>query len=337
MTSPGDRGCRVCGADAQGPRFVVREMMFGFGDSFEYRQCTECGSVQIADVPADLARYYPRQYYSFRSTADGRGPIKRLIRNLRNEHALFGLGWLGAWLESRFPYPELRSISRVRGLRRDFRILDVGCGGGVLLRELSERGFRHLLGIDPYIDADLDHGRGLRILKRHLHEVDAEWDLVMFHHSLEHVSDPRATLELARERLAAGGTVLVRVPVVPCAAFERYGAHWVALDAPRHVFVPSVEGMRRMAGHAGLVLTSMVHDSTALQFWGSEQYLRGAPLSSAESFSTNPSAFPPATVAAWRREAEHLNSVGRGDQAAFYLMHAGDAEARHSGDGSRGA
>jgi len=321
MSEPRPRACCVCGSASCAELLTARERMFGLGGAFPYVQCRDCGSLQIAAIPPDLGRYYTDGYYSFQAGAAEAGGFKRAVRRLRDRHALFGSGGaLGRWLAARFPYPELAGIGRVRGLTLDTRILDVGCGAGCLLRALHGHGFTSLAGVDPFIPADLDAAPGVRVLKRHVHELEGLWDLVMFHHSLEHVPDPTATLRHCLARLAPGGQMLIRVPIVPSAAFERYRECWVGLDAPRHLFIPSLAGIERMARALGLRVGPVTHDSTELQFWGSERYLQDLPLAPRAEGGPQRDAFPARRLAAWRREARRLNEAGRGDQAAIVLM-----------------
>ena len=40
-------------------------MMFGTRERFAYFECSACGCLQIETVPADMARHYPDNYYSF--------------------------------------------------------------------------------------------------------------------------------------------------------------------------------------------------------------------------------------------------------------------------------
>lgn len=41
-------------------------MMFGFRNEFTYIECAVCGTVQIEEVPTDIAEYYPGDYYSYK-------------------------------------------------------------------------------------------------------------------------------------------------------------------------------------------------------------------------------------------------------------------------------
>src|SRR4051794_1943123 len=56
--------CPACEAGGNFRAFTAREMMFGWRDSFAYCECPYCASLHIAQVPEDLARFYPSNYYS---------------------------------------------------------------------------------------------------------------------------------------------------------------------------------------------------------------------------------------------------------------------------------
>src|ERR1035438_6379952 len=57
--------CVACGSDRTRGRHDVPETMFRTGDSFTYRECDVCGSLQIDTVPPELAVHYDSdRYYS---------------------------------------------------------------------------------------------------------------------------------------------------------------------------------------------------------------------------------------------------------------------------------
>ncbi len=143
----------------------------------------------------------------------------------------------------------------------------------------------------------------------------------MLHHTFEHMDQPHAVMSDFFRLLKPGKTALVRVPLVSSLAFRRYGADWVQLDAPRHLYLHTVDSMKRVAEKAGLETTDVVFDSTAFQFWGSEQYRSGIPLRDPRSYAMDPSKSPftPADILEFEREAARLNESGEGDQACFYL------------------
>ncbi|MEW5927530.1 MAG: class I SAM-dependent methyltransferase [Gemmatimonadota bacterium] len=308
--------CRICGAQDDLTGYAVREMMFGTRETFDYFQCAACGCLQMAAFPHDMSGHYPADYYAHHPRERRARGVRAAFRAMRDRHAITGRGILGGAFGRVFPYPGGR-VHRwmVRGgaTGPDSRILDVGCGSGELLRDMAAAGYRNVLGADPFVAADLHLPGGVRVLKRNVREVEGEFDLVMFHHALEHIPDQVGTLRAVARILAPGGTCLVRIPVVSSYAWEHYGVDWVQLDAPRHLFLHSVDSLRRVAADAGLAVAAVEYDSTELQFVGSELYRRDIPLCEAAGV------FSRREIRAFRKRADELNRAGRGDSAAFYL------------------
>jgi SAM-dependent methyltransferase len=214
------------------------------------------------------------------------------------------------------------------GLTVRSRILDVGCGAGRLLHSLAGIGFQSLLGIDRFLRADragaAPGNPGCRIERLDISEVRGPFDLVMFHHSFEHLDDPEGTLRHVARLLAPGGWCLIRTPTPSSFAWREYGTDWVQLDAPRHLCLASVAGAARLADRAGFRLLEVRDDSTAFQFWGSEQYRRGIPLESERSYAKHPDASPFSRreIRAFEARARELNRRRDGDQVALYLRRA---------------
>src|SRR6266852_6035050 len=65
MTSSQVRVCKVCGNASGNKTHLAREMMFGLRNEFEYLECGCCGCVQLVAPPEDMAKYYPKDYYSY--------------------------------------------------------------------------------------------------------------------------------------------------------------------------------------------------------------------------------------------------------------------------------
>ncbi|MFO0918387.1 MAG: class I SAM-dependent methyltransferase [Planctomycetaceae bacterium] len=311
--------CRICGNEDRNREHTAREMMIGLKEPFSYFQCGGCDCLQIADFPDDMSRFYPATYYSY-ARPDRAGAIKSVLLKWRDRYALFGQGWIGKKLSRKFPREQLEWLKRLK-LTRKSRILDIGCGTGALLYSLRQQGCEQVLGADPFVDKDLEYANGLRILKRDIHGVEGTWDLVMFHHSFEHMADPERVLQRTRQLLDPHGVCLIAVPVVPCYAWEHYGTDWVQLDAPRHFFLHSVKSMEILADRCGLMVSEVLYNSSAFQFWGSEQYRRQIPLRSPQSYAENPagSIFSDQAIQEFSNRAQDLNKDGRGDSAVFFL------------------
>jgi len=305
--------CRICNTSADHPVYTVREMMMGTGEQFAYFQCERCHCLQIAEFPREIARYYPANYYSFSTTSRDKtdNKVVKWARRTRNAASVAANGFGSSLVRTLFPNKKLLPLLRL-GITRDSRILDVGCGSGWRLYALRESGFNNTLGVDPYLENDLTYENGLQILKKSVSGVEGTWDVVMFHHSLEHIPDQAATLRAAAGLLRPGGTCLIRVPVASSYAWDFYREHWYQIDAPRHCYLHSYESMKLLAEQCGLALRSTVCDSTLDQFRTSEMYKRGF-----RSFKE--AGFTRTQKREWKRRAAELNREGRGDQAVFYL------------------
>jgi SAM-dependent methyltransferase len=321
--------CRICGNIEDNKEYIIKEMHFGFEEEFTYFQCKECGCLQIKNIPDNLSKYYPSNYYSFNpANLEKRGIIsfvKTIFKLIRNSFAIFNHGLVGKIIYSFYPYEALRSLSRVR-LNKNSKILDVGCGTGKLLLELRDLGFTHLVGIDPYIEKDIEYKNGVKILKKTIQEFseseNGKYDLIMFHHSFEHIQEPFETLEACKRLLNPDGIVLIRTPVADSWAWGNYRENWVQIDAPRHIFIYSRKSMEILAPKIGFKIKEIIYDSTEFQFWGSEQYKRGIPLVSDISYAVNrkKSIFSKKQIRVFKKLAREFNLKGIGDQAVFYLI-----------------
>ena len=314
--------CQVCGNADGNTTFTAREMMFGSREEFRYSECASCGCVQLRDVPPDLSRYYPPGYCSLGSQPDTPpSTLRRYLKRARLAHYHGRPTALGRLLERGLGHPRLPEWLERAGIRFDDHILDVGCGTGQLLRWLRDQGFLHLSGIDPHIEADIHLSGGVVIGKRTLAEEEGLYDFIMLHHSFEHLPDPHEALAHLSRLLKPNRFVLLRMPVARSYAWRRYGADWVQLDAPRHIFLHTEESLRILATEAGFQLLEVRFDSTAFQFWGSEQYRRGIPLQSPRSHAVeqDSSIFSARDIHTYEQAAGMLNDSGRGDQACFFL------------------
>lgn len=327
-----DGSCSVCHNRAGNRTFVAREMMFGLRDQFEYLECAQCGCVQLASIPADFARYYPSDYFPDPPVLTNGFDLKKILWHQRARYCLTGRGLLGRALVAKwgrprasiFGSPDYYTWLRRCGIDFASSILDVGCGPGSLLARLHNDGFSRLTGVDPFITASVEYAPGFVIHKQELYDTEGDFDLVMLHHTFEHMSEPATVFQHLYKLLRPRRYALIRIPVASSLAYRTYGAHWAQLDAPRHLFLHSVESVRLLAERAGFTLADVVFDSDEFQFWGSEQYMNDIPLKDGRSYAVDPakSTFDERQIREFRNRAIELNARGEGDSACFYLYKA---------------
>jgi SAM-dependent methyltransferase len=216
--------CLICNSARFTPLFTGSDRLYHTtAKPFAVVQCGECGLIRLDPPPApdELHRYYPDNYWF----APGAGAASRMEEAYRRlvlrDHVRFVAEAIGH--------------SRARG-----PLLDAGCGGGLFLGMMRERGVR-VLGLDYSRQAAAMAWR-----RQQAPAVCATLDAAPFRagslgavtmfHVLEHLYDPRAYLVAARELLEPDGRLIVQVPNAACWQFRLLGRRWNGVDVPRHIF-----------------------------------------------------------------------------------------------------
>ena len=312
--------CKICDNDKDNTVYSAKEMMYGFRDEFHYFQCQQCECLQIGEFPENISKYYPENYYSF-NEYDGKkfkglsGSIKRkkyasLITGSKSKQRIMRM----------FSGNGNYTIFQGLDVDKNTKILDVGCGNGKsFLYPLAEIGFRNIRGCDPYLKKSLSYENGLQIDKSNLFDIKGQWKIITYHHSFEHVPDPKEQMKKVYELLEPGGVCILRVPTVSSYAWEHYRTNWAQLDAPRHYFLHSQKSMKMLGDLSNLELYKNSYDSTHFQFTGSEKYINDTALSKPRPKGLVNLIQRKMKKTQFKKKAKLLNKEGRGDQAAFFF------------------
>lgn len=216
--------CRICGGSLElmwrgrsaGHASPAFEPSFhGVGEHGDLYRCGTCRTVHQPSLPqgAELQNLY-REMADETYLVEERGR-RRTARRL--------LDLLGAHVPSG-------------------RLLDVGCGYGLLLDEARSRGY-DVEGIElssaaaRYARARL----GLRVLETSLEDpmLDGErYDAIAMVDVLEHVDDPVAALERVRSLLAPGGALLIATPDPSSFVARIAGRRWWCYLPAHYCLIP---------------------------------------------------------------------------------------------------
>ncbi len=311
--------CRICLKTNNNEIFSCKEMFFGYRDTFIYFKCGNCGCLQIEEMPENISKYYPENYYSYHKSNSSF--IKNFFNRYRVRSSISQKTVFGKALTKLFGYPFDPEWFDMNLLNYDSKILDIGCGAGDLLNKIQLAGFRNLTGVDPYIKMDTTYDNGVKILKREISEINDSFDLVMMHSSLEHIFDQTGTLLSINKLLSKDGYLLLRIPILSPNIWEMYNTAWVQLDAPRHFYLHSLKSITLLAEKSGFNIKKYKYDSSEFLFWGSEQYKNNIPLVDEKSYGISPqkSMFSKKDILNFKKRASHLNTIQQGDNIALYL------------------
>jgi 2-polyprenyl-3-methyl-5-hydroxy-6-metoxy-1,4-benzoquinol methylase len=313
--------CGICGA-LGGEPITALEVAYGTKEPFDFFQCGDCDCLQISEIPANIEAHYPKDFYSYTQKNKKKNHfIKKLFRRLRTKYALEGKGFIGSILQhTKKPSIMLEFYANL-GLKMSDSILDVGGGTGDFAWQMKSIGIKDILAIDKFIESDVFVDGEILAKKADIFSVDGQFDLITFHHSLEHMEEQQQTLLHAKKLLKENGKILVRIPTVTSDSWKKYGLNWMALDVPRHFYIHSHRSIRLLAEQAGFNVTKLWSDETIVSIWVSEQYLRGISMFADNSYGENPkkSIFNNAQIEEFQKISDDRNRRNRGDTICVLL------------------
>ena len=215
--------CLICGGSQTVTMFRGGDRLYHTTEEqFAVVRCAQCGMSRLDPQPAPerLGRYYPQNYWF----APDRSAASRLEESYRRlvlrDHVSFVARALA---DSKASGP----------------LLDVGCGGGLFLGMMRDRGFR-VAGLDFSAEAAkvawTRQGVGVVAgdFERAPLPKGAFAAITMFH-VVEHLYDPAAYFGVARELLAKDGRLVVQVPNASSIQARALGHRWNGFDVPRHL------------------------------------------------------------------------------------------------------
>jgi SAM-dependent methyltransferase len=216
--------CPACGGTETGVLFSATDRLYATTDKiFQIVECRQCRFIRLhpQPEPSQLRDYYPPEYWLV--------PGITLTDRLEQ------------WFRRLVLRDHLHFVERaLNESEAPGMVLDVGCGDGLFLEMLAERGRANLAGLDFSLDAAIAAWTraGVPVICGTLSPAPfapGGCAVVTLFQVLEHLYQPASYLESARELLAPEGRLIVQVPNVACWQFLLLGEHWNGIDVPRHL------------------------------------------------------------------------------------------------------
>jgi len=258
--------CPLCGALTV-HAFAVGDRNRELSDErFHYRRCVSCHSLHLADVPAELGRYYPADYYGAPSLAQ-----------------------LDAGADG-----ERSKLDLIGALAPSGRLVDVGAAFGLFARAADRAGYEvTAIERDGGCCEHLERVVGVRAVhsdapERELASLEGVQAVTLWH-VLEHLPRPRSVIDAAAAALAPGGALAIAMPNPQSLQFRVLRSRWAHVDAPRHLFLIPLAALGRFAAAAGLELRAATTSDPAGRYWnffGWEHAVRWRPARRASTPAT---------------------------------------------------
>jgi SAM-dependent methyltransferase len=222
------RDCPLCGSDN---RSLPREP--ASPEEWPMKACPRCGMVYLERAP-DIAELFVNFAWEKQHGAENARRHEGLSRaEVRARDALRGFR----------PLPRKNAVALVEHHAARGLVVDVGCGSGQQLAELSADFLPLGIEISEALAAEAQErlaNRGGRIVNADalsgLQRLTPNiFSAIIMRSFLEHDINPGPILEACHSALAPGGVAVIKVPNYACLNRRVTGARWCGYRFPDHV------------------------------------------------------------------------------------------------------
>jgi len=263
--------CPLCG---QGKRNTIYEnledRLFGAPGKWTFNQCVDCGLVYLSPSPTveDIGKTYTAAYSG-----------RKMLKPLQNKTAIGRVKYIvkagffansygykkGVSMWPRIfsipvylsPYWHEQLVFSVMDLpfRQGGRLLDIGCGIGNFLNQMSNLGWKaEGLDTDSQV-VQICRDAGLKARQGTLESQnypDNYFDAITMKHVIEHLFDPVGLLKECKRILKPDGRLVLLTPNFESTGHNTFKSLWLGLDVPRHLFLFTAKTLSETIQKGGL-------------------------------------------------------------------------------------
>ncbi len=223
--------CQVCKNSEFKTLYSVRDNNQGAPGAWTIEECAACGLGRLAPFPEaeEIGSFYQDIFY------DEKGERFQ------------------SWMETlRKKFAGLRGRKINRMLPERGELLDFGSGAGHFCDAMRDAGW-NVIDIDPFSPkSSYSHKATIRNGDEVLLDYpDNHFDVITLWYVIEHLRNPGFVLTELFRVLKPGGAILLSTQDFDSVQAKYFGADWLFLDPPRHLFQFSSTTLCRMAEDIG--------------------------------------------------------------------------------------
>ncbi len=215
---------------------VAPTLKVGAGD---YSACPACGGLYLDP--------YPAQQMNAVFEGDAAAAEQQALEVARHDYFLRHL---------------IRIEKHMKRTVQNWRLMEIGCGSGVLLQAAIKRGWHaDALELSPELaeiarQANPTAGVTVANVLDHTNGA-ADYDAVMALDVLEHVLDPALMMGNCCSLLKPGGLLLLQTPNTSSLRFRTQGAAWDMMDPDQHINLFSPRGLQKLLERSCFEIVTM--------------------------------------------------------------------------------
>jgi 2-polyprenyl-3-methyl-5-hydroxy-6-metoxy-1,4-benzoquinol methylase len=267
--------CLICNDKRQKLLFWGEDNRFGYPGSYPLVECQQCGLIYLAarPLPSELSKIYQKFYAPQKKILHRKSLKTQIKESIKNS----SFGNLVSFLNNPREYPY-----GLMSIRSGVRVLDVGSGlvSHAALRIVKSGGSWTGIEIDAAL-AKVIEQTGLDCFCGTIEEFSQNkpfpFNYIILSQVLEHLYNPRASLEIARSLLSSDGEIILSCPNSDSHLRKRYGKLWLHWHVPYHVAHYNKETLFKLAFSAGLRISNVT--TTTPSNWYYAQHKLGLNMS----------------------------------------------------------
>lgn len=228
------QSCNLCDERQFTPHYCGVDVQLLRDTVYCYEQCDKCGLIfqNPRLYVSELDEHYPDHYQRYIIDND------RGVQKFSRQHSQLRL------------YRHIIKHTLLQGC-----VLDIGCATGDFLSIMREYGW-DTVGVE-ISEFAAQYARQTRGLDVHLGTLaeqefsDNQFDLITLWDVLEHVINPKETLEEVYRLLKPGGFIALSTPNPLSLDAKIFGKSWSGWDRPRHLHIFSPENIQQYLEETG--------------------------------------------------------------------------------------